>query len=592
VSSDPAQREQAHRKPAQKDPAQRKPGQQDAAREAPALGLPELSRVHLDELLVELLDRVGEVVTSRERLRALLDAVVAIGTDLELRPTLERIVVSACHLAGARYGALGVLGSDRTLVEFITHGLSPAEHAAIGDLPTGRGVLGVLIEDPRPVRVPDITQHPQSYGFPANHPPMHSFLGVPVRIRDHVYGNLYLAEKHGGAQFTDDDEQIVVALAAAAGVAIDNARLYTVAQRRQQWLSAAAEITDLLVGRVRRGEALSLIARRALEVAGAELVLVLVHDEESGVLTVQVAEAADPASPTVAGASVPVEGSSFGIALESRQQIIVDNVNRAAAWPVALPDRSGIVVPLASVDSFHGLLVVVGAATDGDRRDELTMLGTFAAQAALAFERSLAQEEREMFVILEDRERIARDLHDVVIQRLFATGMQLQTVARLAARPEVADRVNAAVDGLDATIRDIRSAIFELRTPMSAALRSEVRELVAAAAEQLGFRPALELVGPLDSAVPNEVRADLLAVLREALSNVVRHAGATVVRVQVSVATGAVTVNVADNGRGVPADARRSGLNNLAARAERISGTFEVRPNTPQGTVVEWCAPL
>jgi signal transduction histidine kinase len=563
-----------------------------AGRDAPTLGLAELSRVRLDELLVELLDRVGEVVTSRERLRALLDAVVSIGTDLDLRPTLERIVVSACQLAGARYGALGVVGADRTLVEFITHGLSPAEHAAIGILPTGRGVLGLLIDEPRPVRMPDITQHPRSYGFPAHHPPMHSFLGVPVRIRDYVYGNLYLAEKRDGAEFTDDDEQIVAALAAAAGVAIDNARLYTLAQRRERWLAAAAEITELLVGRVRRTEALELIARRAREVGDAELVLVLGHNEEAGVLTVEVAESRDDDQQSVAGAVIPAYQSLFRDALEQRQQVVVESIGKAAPWPVALPDRPATVVPLDSVDAFHGLLVVVGAAAVGDPGEDLTMLSSFAAQAALAFERALAQEEREMFVILEDRERIARDLHDVVIQRLFATGMQLQTAARLANRPEVADRVNTAVDDLDATIRDIRSAIFELRTPMSAELRAEVREIVAAATEQLGFRPGLELTGPLDSAVPAEIRADLLAVLREALSNVVRHAGASIVKVVVKVQAGLLTVTVADDGCGIAPDSRRSGLGNLSARAERTGGTFETRPNTPQGTVVEWCVPL
>jgi signal transduction histidine kinase len=531
------------------------------------------------------------VVTSRERLRALLDAVVSVGSDLDLRATLERIVISACHLAGARYGALGVVGPDRTLVEFITHGLSEAEHAAIGALPTGRGVLGLLIDDPRPVRVADITKHPQSYGFPEHHPPMHSFLGVPVRIREHVYGNLYLSEKRDGAQFTEDDEQIVVALAAAAGVAIDNARLYSVAQRRQRWLSAASEIGDLLVGRVRRTEALALIARRAREVAEAELVVVLVHDDEAGVLTVEVADSADDGLAGLTGAIVPADHALFREVLTSRRQVVAEDINQAAQWPAPLPGRPAIIVPLASVDSFHGLLLVVGAGSDAEREDEMTMLGTFAAQAALAFERSLAQEEREMFVILEDRERIARDLHDVVIQRLFATGMQLQAAARLSGRAEVADRINAAVDGLDATIRDIRSAIFELRTPMSAALRSEIRELVAGAAEQLGFRPTLELVGPLDSAVPTELRADVLAVLREALSNVVRHAVANGVDILVQADGGSVTVRVADNGRGIPGDARRSGLDNLGARAERINGTFDVRPNNPKGTIVEWSAP-
>src|SRR5262245_11880060 len=231
--------------------------------EAPSLGLTPLSRVRLDELLQEMLDRVGEVMTSRERLRALLDAVVGIGSDLDLRSTLQRIVESACALAGARYGALGVIGADRDLSDFITHGIDAETHAAIGDLPHGRGVLGLLITDPHPVRMPDITQHPRSYGFPANHPPMHSFLGVPVRTRDQIFGHLYLAEKQGATDVSDDDDQSRGALAAAAGVAIANARLFAVAQRRERWLSATAEITSLLLGRVRRTEALRLIARRA-----------------------------------------------------------------------------------------------------------------------------------------------------------------------------------------------------------------------------------------------------------------------------------------------------------------------------------------
>src|SRR3954449_2155878 len=239
--------------------------------EPPSLGLSPLSRVRLDELLQEMLDRVGDVVASRERLRALLDAVVGIGTDLDLRSTLQRIVEAGCALVGAKYGALGVIGAEGTeLIDFITHGIDPATHAKIGDLPHGRGVLGLLITDPHPVRLPDITKHPRSYGFPPNHPPMHSFLGVPIRIREQIFGNLYLAEKQDADEFSDEDEEIVIALAAAAGVAIDNARLFALAQRRERWLAAAAEITGVLLGTVRRTEALRLIARRAREVAGAD----------------------------------------------------------------------------------------------------------------------------------------------------------------------------------------------------------------------------------------------------------------------------------------------------------------------------------
>jgi signal transduction histidine kinase len=222
----------------------------------------------------------------------------------------------------------------------------------------------------------------------------------------------------------------------------------------------------------------------------------------------------------------------------------------------------------------------------------MAMLSTFAGQAALAFERALAQEEREMYMILEDRERIARDLHDVVIQRLFATGMHLQTVARISPRPDVVERINSAVDDLDTTIREIRSAIFELRTPMTSQLRVELREIVASAADQLGFRVALELDGPVDSAVPGEVRTDLLAVLREALSNVVRHAGAHAVQVAVRVAGGLLRLRVADDGVGVPEEGRRSGIENMRTRAEKLGGAFELAANTPRGTVVEWTVPI
>ena len=309
----------------------------DKRGEAPSLGLSPLSRVRLDELLQEMLDRVGEVVASRERLRALLDAVVGIGSDLDLRSTLQRIVEAACALVGARYGALGVIGPDRRLLsDFITHGIDAETHAAIGDLPHGRGVLGLLITDPQPVRMPDITQHPRSHGFPPNHPPMHSFLGVPVRIRDQIFGNLYLAEKTGADNFSDDDQEIVVALAAAAGVAIDNARLFELAQRRERWLSAAAEITAVLLGTVRRTEALRLIARRAREVSAAELVLVLLYDEENTRYTIEVADGADPRSAELVGKLLPVDGAEaekFG----REKYRVIEDLRATAEWPGPVP---------------------------------------------------------------------------------------------------------------------------------------------------------------------------------------------------------------------------------------------------------------
>ncbi|HET8682165.1 MAG TPA: GAF domain-containing sensor histidine kinase [Micromonosporaceae bacterium] len=561
----------------------------------PALGLGPLSRVRLDELLQELLDRVGEVVASRERLRALLDAVVAIGTDLDLHATLERIVAAACRLVGARYGALGVLDNDRGLAAFITCGMTEEQRVAIGHLPKGRGVLGLLIEDPRPLRLADITKHPSSYGFPAHHPPMHTFLGTPVRIRDQVFGNLYLAEKQGGGQFTEDDEEIVVALAAAAGVAVENARLYATSNRRERWLAATAEITNVLLGQVRQTTALRLVARRAREVAEAQLVLVLLHDEENDALTVEVVETADgAAAEQLQGAVLPVTETAFDDVVNGGgQPVLLESLGKAATWPVPMTTGGALVAPLTADGTLHGLLVVAQPPGQTSAADEdQPLLTTFAGHAALALERVRAQDEREQLVVLEDRERIARDLHDVVIQRLFATGLQLQTAATLAMRPEAASRVNAAVDDLDATIRDIRAAIFELRTPVTAALRTQLRDTVESAQATLGFRPVLALSGPIDSAVPHEVRPDLLAVVREAISNVARHAQATAVQIGIDVGNGRLALTVSDDGIGTAPGAERGGLVNMRERAERLGGTFVVGPGLRAGTVLEWCVPV
>ncbi|MEV0456717.1 GAF domain-containing sensor histidine kinase [Catellatospora methionotrophica] len=549
-----------------------------------SLGLSPLSRVQLDELLQELLDRVSEVMASRERLRSLLDAVVGIGTDLDLRSTLERIVVAACRLSDAKYGALGVLGPDERLVEFITHGITPEQHTAIGDLPTGHGVLGLLISDPEPVRVPDISTHPRSVGFPANHPPMHSFLGVPIRIRGQVFGNLYLAEKRSAAEFTDDDQEITIALAAAAGAAIENARLYEVAQRRQRWLAATAEIINSLGEDTSTAEALELVARRAREVARADLVAVLLHDADNATLTVAVVDAAEPVA-GLTGAVLPVGQTGFAPVLTNQQVVFLDQLGKAAPWPVAVPDIRGIAAPFAA---GQGVLLV--AYTGAARDDDELLLTAFAGQAGLALLRAQAREDREQLLVLSDRERIARDLHDVVIQRLFATGLQLQTVAAMAgARPELATRIGAAVDALDSTIRDIRGAIFELRSPAGQSLRAELRTMVDGAAEPLGLRPELLLDGPLDSAVPEELRADLLAVIREALSNVVRHAHAGTVQVAIKVDNGQLTATVTDNGVGGAEP--RGGLVNLAERAALHGGQLTVKAGDPVGTVLCWSVP-
>ncbi len=559
---------------------------------APALGLSALSRVRLDELLAELQSRVGDVMASRERLSGLLEAVVGIGASLDLRSTLQRIVVAACRLADARYGALGVIGPDRRLVEFITDGLTVAEHHRIGELPTGRGVLGLLIDEPQPIRLRDIAEHPRSFGFPPNHPPMRSFLGVPIRIRNLVFGNLYLTEKRSAAEFTADDEEAVVALAVAAGVAIDNARLYTAADRRQRWLEATAEITAVLLGEVDRTAALRLVARRTREVAGAERVLVLTRGED--VADELVVEVCEPDDPQLRGARVRTAGTVFATVLADADPVVVPDLGSAAAWPAPNSSGPALVTALATAEQTQGLMIVAQApgGPGFSDADDVSLMSTFAGQAALALERARAQDERQLLAVLEDRERIARDLHDVVIQRLFATGLQLQSAARLA-RPEAADRINSAVDDLDTTIRDIRAAIFELRSPAAPTLQADLRANVDAAAASLGFRPQLRLDGPVDSAVPDALRGHFLAVLREALSNVVKHANASTVSVLVSVDAEMLRLTVADNGDGVPGGYDElSGLANMRHRAEQLAGTFTVEPNTPSGTVVTWTVPI
>jgi signal transduction histidine kinase len=378
-----------------------------------------------------MLTRMPEVAGPRS-LRQLLDAVVAVGSDLDQPAMLRRIIESAVDLADARYGALGVLDETGTrLAQFITVGLDDEQRRAIGNLPEGHGILGLLIVDAKPLRLPDLGEHPDSYGFPPNHPPMRSFLGVPIRVRDQVFGNLYLTDKQSSEVFTDVDEELVSGLAAAAGVAIENARLHA---------------------------------------------------------------------------------------------------------------------------RLHELALV------------------------------------------EDRERIARDLHDTVIQRLFATGLSLQACLRLVrSDPESAvRRIGLAVDDLDLTVKHIRTAIFglESRTPEHDGLRTRILDLVREAAHGLGFEPRVLFDGPVDTGLSEQVAAELIATVREALSNVARHASASHAEVEVVVGADAI-VRITDDGNGPPAPdaARGHGLRNMAARAEKLGGTFTISSASPQGTVVSWSVP-
>ena len=397
---------------------------------------------------------------------ALLDAVVALSSDLTLPVALQQIVRAARRLAGARYAALGVIAEDGDgLSQFVHEGVDEQTARAIGPLPHGHGLLGLLIRDPRPLRLDDIARHPASVGFPPHHPSMRSFLGVPVHVRGVVYGNLYLGEKTDGRPFTADDEDVVVALAAAAGVALENARLYEEATRRQRWTEALTELTPQLLAEPARSHLL--VAERARSVAQADLALVL-----------SVA-AGEPASVTAVACGEPRRRAERLDGVRPVEHgVLDDEVGRlkgGGRWadPVrdlpgiaVLLDASGPVMSAPLTSRGHpapgATLVVVGPA---DRAPysalSLTLLTRFAEQAGLALEYLASQAERRRLAVFEDRDRIARDLHDLVIQRLFATGLGLQGLLP-AVDEAAARRLEGYVDDLDETIQDIRSAIYSL----------------------------------------------------------------------------------------------------------------------------------
>ncbi|MER7604396.1 GAF domain-containing protein [Nocardioides sp. NPDC127503] len=557
-----------------------------------------------DELLTEVLDRVTDARDEQVRWRLLLDAIVTMGAGPSIDELLDRIVKVAGALAGAKYAALGVLASagDRRLRLFITHGLTAEDQILIGDLPSGHGVLGLLIDLPEPLRLPEITAHKASYGFPANHPPMHSFLGVPVRIGEKVFGNLYLTEKIDGDEFTDQDEDIVVALAAAAGVAIENALLAEEAARRNRWLDARAEITSALMGDIDRTTALQLVADRAREIAGADVAWIVTGPTAER-LRVEVVSGADIDVEALKNA--PLRESVAGQAIGVGAPMIVEDIATAAGGgsAAAVIDLSdigpGVLVPLGRTDPSEevnavGVLALAWSREHADQAQnvDLTVANAFAEQVALAIRLAQNREERQRLAVFDDRDRIGRDLHDIVIQRLFVIGMRLQGGLNLAENPKLRARLDKAVDDIDDTIRDLRRAVFELGAPEhSGDIQSQVTEVVNRAAESLKFRPALTFAGPVRLRSTPEVTQDVVAVLGEALSNTVRHAHAS--EVEVSLSAGAdLLLRVRDDGVGVPADVVESGLANMRQRAEMRGGRCTVEPAQPKGTVVEWSVPL
>jgi two-component system, NarL family, sensor histidine kinase DevS len=561
---------------------------------------PAAPQLRLDELLEGLQAQISQVRATRDRVHTLLDAVLAIGSDLDLDVVLRRITESAVTLVDAQYGALGVVGTEGRIRQFITVGLDEETIEAIGHYPEGQGILGLLIREPEPLRLADLGRHPASVGFPEGHPPMTTFLGAPVRVRDQVFGNLYLTDKRGGAQFDAEDEAVLRTLAAAAGVAIDNARLYEDSRRREQWLAASSELTRSLLSGTDPDQVLHRVATTVRRLAEADLVTLAVPFEGGEELVIEAADG--EGAEQVLGLVLPAATLAAKV-YHSNQRITSGALSgepQAGGGSAAQIDLGpGFLLPLGGGERARGVLQVANLSGGTEFSDAtMAMIDGFADQAALALEIAEHRREAEQLMVLSDRDRIARDLHDLAIQRLFASGLTLNSVlGRISDRPQVAERVQRVVDDLDDTIKTVRGTIYALRerdrSDGRGGLRAKLLAETDQAARTLGFAPALRMTGLLDTDVPADHAEHLVAVVRETLSNTARHAHATSVEVTAETDGTRVRLRVADNGSGVdPAVTRRSGLDNLGRRAADLGGSFTLSPNEPTGTVAEWTVPL
>jgi signal transduction histidine kinase len=568
-------------------PAAELPGGARAADAAGELGFPDMPRLELDQLLVQLVDSADDVQAAQGRLRGLLRANALVAGELSLPVVLRQIVAAARDLVGARYAALGVLSHDGELEQFVHAGMDEELAGRIGELPRGRGILGQLIRKPVPLRLADLSGHPASAGFPPGHPPMTGFLGVPVRIGEEVFGNLYLTERSRGGEFTADDEQLAIALAATAGAAIANARRFAESEQRRRWLDASAELASLLLS----GAAVqphALITRLAAAAADADFATLAVPHGADQVIVTGVAGglAAEMMNQIEALAN-----SLAGQAIRTGEPSLVTGEGRQAAAAV-LSAGTGplIVVPLAAGGRVRGALMLGRvAARPGFTETDLGMAASFASYAAVAMELARARADQITLAQAEDHDRIAGDLHDHVIQELFALGMRMQGDAARC-DPAVAERVNGYVDTLDEVIKKIRTSIFGLHHPRAApaGLPARVMEIIDEHTAQLGFTVGIRFAGPLDPGPDEALAHDILAVTREALSNCARHAHATAVTISLVLQDGLITLDITDNGRGLGTAARSSGLSSMRRRAESNGGTFQLTTPVHGGTHLTW----
>ncbi|AZK98340.1 GAF domain-containing protein [Streptomyces tsukubensis] len=469
---------------------------------------------------------------------ALLDALLSLGTDLELPATLQHIVDSATSLTGARYGALGVIDPDRgTLSDLYTCGMSDEERERIGKLPAGdAGIVGLLIRDPRPLLIDDLTRDPRSSGVPEGHPVMRSFLGVPVRVHTEVFGNLYLTEKHGGP-FTPEDLALLRVLASRAGIAIGNARLYETARQRERWIEGAAAVTTALLTGSSAEDALMTVAEQARNLAGAAAGVVLQPTADGG-MEIVAASTAGAAPDDIVGTTI-APGSPVLVQLLGGEPVFVEDSATDPRMTTHVRTRFGpsMMLPLQSGGRLIGTLALPRSRNGRPYSSlEKLLASQFASQAALALVMADTRHNRARLAVFEDRDRIARDLHDLVVQRLFATEMMLESTRRRAGPGAADELIGRAVDELDSTIQEVRTTIFALQQPPAEAptgFRGRVLRETAGAAALLGFPPSVQFRGPVDALVRAPDGERLITALRSALAAAHRRPGVGAVEVVV-----------------------------------------------------------
>jgi signal transduction histidine kinase len=532
------------------------------------------------------------------RLQRLIEANRAIVAELSLTALLRRVVESAREIVGARYAALGVIAADGTLEQFIHCGMNPATVEAIGELPKGRGLLGGLLESHETIRLANIADDARSSGVPLEHPPITSFLGVPIRSSSSVYGNLYLTNRVGQPEFSAEDETLLHALAATASVAIENARLYEQSHRRQQWLQASAQISHRLLASDADSETLlEQITDSIRRLAAADAVcLCRPTSEPPGALEVVVTSGGG--AEELRGMVYDATESVSARAMREGRGVVVSGVQeRLRAFTrlsSVLPATNLMALPLKGAGDPRGVILVFRNEPKPFTDTDLEMATTFAGQATLALERADSRAEHHQLVLLEDRARIARDLHEHVVQKLFGAGLTIQGTASMVRDAPARDRLFDSVSTLDDAIRSIRTSIFELQdlNPALTSVRSRVVAVLADVAPVLGFAPHLQFDGPVDTMVDEAVATEVEAVLRESLTNVAKHAQARQAWVEVGTNGELLCLTVSDDGVGLGRSARRSGLSNLRERAERRGGHLELERSSDGGLLVRWTIPL